>query len=678
VTADTVALLFGVHAHQPAGNFGEVVAHAHERCYAPFLRTLAEYPAFRFAVHASGTLIEALADRCPGDVELLGTMVARGQVELFGAGDSEPVLAAIPHRDRVSQIESLSAKLALRFGKVPHGAWLTERVWESSVVPALAQSGVRYAIVDDYHFLCTGCDARALDRYYTTEEDGATVDLFPISEALRYRIPFAPAADAVRHVESLAQPGRVAAAIYFDDIEKFGVWPGTHEWVYQRRWLRDFVERVLGSDRVRPMHYGDYHAATRTGGIVYLPSTSYVEMNAWTLPPPAAQDYSALADAAGRGERRAAQKGFVRGGTWRNFLTRYPEANWMHKRMLRLSERLARTDGASDDVELRALLHRAQANDAYWHGLFGGLYLPHLRRAVYASLLALEARLDALDPRAAPERGDVDFDGVDELFVRSRDVQVALRLDGTAAIRELDAYALAQNFGDTLRRHREHYHRLIAAGATHERHGAGIPSAHERVAFRHAIGSDEIAPDDTPRDIARDAWTGDAGTRAIDAYELRAIDRTSASFAAALAGGRIDKRVAVDGAAVVVTYDVRMEERGSLRTTLDLAMPSCDGFTGRYIVGDDIPCGFGQPLDIASADAVVLDDRCMGGAVVLRFTPAARVRGRPYHTVSQSENGFERIMQSATIDAQWSVGSPSASFHLRIEVVPDGEHAGAT
>jgi hypothetical protein len=121
-----------------------------------------------------------------------------------------------------------------------------------------------------------------------------------------------------------------------------------------------------------------------------------------------------------------------------------------------------------------------------------------------------------------------------------------------------------------------------------------------------------------------------------------------------------------------------MEERGSLRTTLDLAMPSCDGFTGRYIVGDDIPCGFGQPLDIASADAVVLDDRCMGGAVVLRFTPAARVRGRPYHTVSQSENGFERIMQSATIDAQWSVGSPSASFHLRIEVVPDGEHAGAT
>jgi len=27
----------------------------------------------------------------------------------------------------------------------------------------------------------------------------------------------------------------------------------------------------------------------------------------------------------------------------------------------------------------RDLLLRAQCNDAYWHGIFGGLYAPHLR-----------------------------------------------------------------------------------------------------------------------------------------------------------------------------------------------------------------------------------------------------------------------------------------------------------
>jgi alpha-amylase/alpha-mannosidase (GH57 family) len=62
---DPVTLLFGVHAHQPAGNFPEVIDHAHERCYGPFLRTMADYPAFRFTVHFSGPLLDDLAAVAP-------------------------------------------------------------------------------------------------------------------------------------------------------------------------------------------------------------------------------------------------------------------------------------------------------------------------------------------------------------------------------------------------------------------------------------------------------------------------------------------------------------------------------------------------------------------------------------------------------------------------------------
>jgi hypothetical protein len=579
---DTVALLFGVHAHQPAGNFAEVIAHAHERCYAPFLRTLADYPAFNFAMHVSGPLLEELSRRYPDDIELLETMVSRGQVELFGAGDAEPVLASIPHRDRVSQVESLSARLAVRFGKVPHGAWLTERVWESCVVPSLAQAGMRYATVDDYHFLCTGADPADLDRYYTTEEDGATLDLFPISEGLRYRVPFAPADEAVRYVESLAKPGRARAAIYFDDIEKLGVWPETHAWVYERRWLRDFVERVIASPIVRSAHYAEFHRGTRTGGIVYLPSASYVEMNEWTLPARAAHVYGALVRAEKDGQRYGPRKGFVRGGIWRNFLTRYPEANWMHKRMLALSARLASTQGADGNGELRDFLHRAQANDAYWHGLFGGLYLPHLRRGVWRNLLALEAALDAIDSRPPTERADLDHDGVDELFLRTPTLQVAVRLDGTAAIRELDAYVLAQNFADTLRRHEEHYHRVASDGATRERCGEGIASAHDRVAFRHAISPGDLVPDSAPRDIARDTWAPrGAQARVVDGYVEACVEGACARFVAQLEDARVRKSVALEGDAVVIRYDVDCERAGVLRTTLDFAMPSCDGFSGR-------------------------------------------------------------------------------------------------
>ncbi len=425
-----ITLLLGVHAHQPVGNFPEVIEDAHQRCYKPFLETLHAYPDFRFAAHFSGWLLDWLRERHPADMELLATMVKRGQVELFSSGDTEPVLAAIPHRDRVGQLRTLNDKLAAWTGVRPSGAWLTERVWESAVVPALAETGIRYVTVDDYHFFCTGKAAAELDGFFSTEESGTRLDLFPISEALRYRLPFSPAPDVIGYLENLAEQGQ-AAAIYFDDIEKFGIWPETYDWVYNRGWLKALIEGVLASPLIRTATYADFHARAATRGIVYLPTTSYSEMNEWTLPMPAAGIYSNLLaseKAAGRAEQH---RPFLRGGIWRNFLTRYPEANWMHKRMQALSARLHEL--APPPPALTADLYRAQANDAYWHGLFGGLYLPHLRRAVWQNIVALEAGLDALAPRPPIEVRDLDLDGHDEIFALSRELQLVVRADGLAA-----------------------------------------------------------------------------------------------------------------------------------------------------------------------------------------------------------------------------------------------------
>jgi len=670
--SDAVTLLFGVHAHQPAGNFPEVVRHAHERCYGPFLRTMADYPAFRFAVHFSGPLLDDLAARYPEDIALLAQMAARGQVEMFGAGDAEPVLAAIPYRDRLSQIDALSAKLVRRFGTMPRGAWLTERVWEASVVPALARCGIRYATVDDYHFLCAGRAQHELDRYFTTEEDGHTLDIFPISEALRYRIPFAPAGDAVAYLESLAVAGRRAAAIYFDDIEKLGVWPETHEWVYGRRWLREFVERVLASSRIRTSTFADYHAAERTGGIVYLPTTSYIEMNEWTLPEGPAGEYAALVAAEKSAGRYDARKGFLRGGIWRNFMSRYPETNWMHKRMLALSGRLAALPPGLPQDELRPLLHLAQANDAYWHGLFGGLYLPHLRRGVWRHLLQLEAGLDRVAPRPQSARLDLDHDGVDELFLASDDAQVVVRMDGSAAIAEIDGYRLVQNFGDTLRRHPEHYHGRARDGAHSSHDGGGIASAHDRVAFKHDIAPGELAPDTSPRHAFRDRWrAAGADAVALAGYGENRLQGTATAFDARAGATTIGKSIALDGATVTVRYHVGDGTGGRLATTIDLAMPSCDGAAGRYLVGGTIPGGFGQPLDLETAGEVVLDDRHMQGSIVLRFDPPARVTARPYHTVSQSEEGFERVMQSVTLDVEWPVHDDDTALAVQLTIRAD-------
>ncbi len=652
-----VTLLLGVHAHQPVGNFPEVIEDAHQRCYKPFLEILHAYPDFRFAAHFSGWLLDWLRERHPADMDLLARMVRRGQVELFSSGDTEPVLAAIPQRDRVGQLATLNAKLAAWTDVTAHGAWLTERVWESSVVPALVATGIRYVTVDDYHFFCTGKAANELDGFFSTEEDGQRLDLFPISEALRYRLPFSPAHEVVGYLENLADQGH-AAAIYFDDIEKFGIWPETHDWVYHRGWLKALIEGVLTSPKIRTATYADFHARHHTRGVVYLPTTSYSEMNEWTLPMPAAATYSQLLaseKAAGHGDRH---RPFIRGGIWRNFLSRYPEANWMHKRMQALSARLAALPAAP--AELTANLYRAQANDAYWHGMFGGLYLPHLRHAVWRNIVALEARLDALQPRPARVAVDLDFDGKTETLAHNAQVQIAVRDDGLAAAHELVSYPLAHNFGDTLRRYHEHYHDKIASTPS-EHHGEGIASAHDIVRFKHPVSADDIVPDPLPRAL----WLDDLDGAALTDYAPLA----PASLQFSRPG--MVKTFALEGATATVTWQCSGLAGQRLTTRLNLAMPSCDGFLGRYVLADgSIPGGFGQPLELAEASALTLEDGVLGGRLDLQTSFSAQISGRPQQTVSQSEAGFEKIMQAAEIAFSWRIPSADCTLRLQLTIAP--------
>ena len=669
---ETVTLLFGVHAHQPVGNFPEVIAEAHLRCYRPFLQTLHRHPQFRFSVHFSGWLLAELTRRYPEDMALLGEMVARGQTELFGGGDCEPVLAAIPARDRSGQIAALSERLHRQFGQRPRGAWLTERVWEATVVPELADNGIDYVTVDDYHFLCTGLGKTELDGYYTTEENGRSLDLFPISEALRYRLPFSPAPEAIAHLEELALCGQ-QAAVYFDDIEKFGIWPETYEWVYERGWLEQFIVGILASPLIRTATYADYHGANKTRGIVYLPTTSYSEMNEWTLPNAAAETYAALLSREKASGQIEAHRPFIRGGIWRNFFSRYPESNWMHKRMLALSTRLAGIPAAASDATLRQYLYRAQANDAYWHGLFGGLYLPHLRRTVYNQLLQLEAALDSLGPRPALARSDLDHDGHDELFLRGPDVQAVIREDGLASVIELDAYPMRHNFGDTLRRSREHYHgKLNQAQATAAEANApaeGISSAHERVAFKHLITADDMLPDDAPRAMFIDhSVDGDGRRTLIDRYQAYG----DGAFSYAAEGWQVNKIFALAAQRIIASYCFLGTTPAVFECEINLAMPSCDSFSGRYILADgSIPCGYGQPLEIAAMSEVTLDDRELKGRVVVRASRPLTLSAAPLHTVSQSEAGFEKIMQAACLRLSWTP-LPGEEQNISLELIADG------
>ena len=241
-------------------------------------------------MHVSGPLLEWLESSHSSYLDLIGELVAAGKVELLLSGYYEPVLVALPRDDRVEQIHWMHDALKSRFGVTATGLWLTERVWEPELAADLADAGVRYVLVDDRHFLVTGFERHQLHVPWRTESDGKYVDVLAIDERLRYLIPFRPPEEIAEYVHDLRADGH-RLAVFADDGEKFGGWPGTRDWVYGKGWLRDFLkvmERLVKSGEIVMSTCADALQAVRPGGLAYLPTASYREMEGWSLPAAAA------------------------------------------------------------------------------------------------------------------------------------------------------------------------------------------------------------------------------------------------------------------------------------------------------------------------------------------------------------------------------------------------------
>ncbi len=285
-----IRFVFGLHLHQPVGNFDHVFEQHVEDVYRPILQRLSERNFLPLVLHLSGPLLEWLEEHDSAYLDMLGSLVSSGKVELLLAGFYEPVLASLPRADRVEQIQWMKDAVRRRFGVDANGLWLTERVWEPELAADLADAGVRYALVDDRHFLASGYTVDQLHAPYWTESDGKRVALFPIDERLRYLIPFRPPDETAAYLRELRGAGH-RLAVLADDGEKFGGWPGTKEWVYERGWLDRFTSTIGGlveAGEVQLSTLTEALATVPSGGIAYLPTASYREMEAWSLPREAA------------------------------------------------------------------------------------------------------------------------------------------------------------------------------------------------------------------------------------------------------------------------------------------------------------------------------------------------------------------------------------------------------
>lgn len=449
-----------LHFHQPIGNFEHIFERAYKLCYRPFFELLSDYSRIKMMLHISGCLLDYLDAEHPETVGLVKKMASRNQIEIMGGGYYEPIFTAIPERDLMGQIRMMSDYIRDKFNVDADGIWIPERVWDPRIVRFLYRAGARYLVLDGGHLLRSGIKQDDIHGYFFTGKKGQRIAVFPSSKRLRYSIPFKPQQETLDYFKGLSKKKEGLLVTYGDDGEKFGEWPGTHTHVFKNQWLAKFFDMLVeNKDWIKTVHFSDYIKNNRPTATLDIEQGSYEEMMEWS------------------------------DGCWLNFLSRYPEANQIHKKMFYVSSKIeklkaGRKKGQAKKIKAAEIqLYKGQCNCGYWHGIFGGLYLYHLRKAIYGHLIEADKLADGFlhkGRRQRPRIKEVDYDSDGKREVVIEDKNFALYIDPHegGAVKELDYRPASFNLINTLSRKKEPYHQKILEAARSNR-GSKVATIHD-------------------------------------------------------------------------------------------------------------------------------------------------------------------------------------------------------
>jgi alpha-amylase len=293
-------------------------------------------------------------------------------------------------------------------------------------------------------------------------------------------------------------------------------------------------------------------------------------------------------------------------------------------------------------------LYKAQCNDPYWHGIFGGLYLPHLREAAYRNLIEAEKELPL---RPGWEAVDYDFDGREELFFRHDQFNLLIKPSAGGGIVEFDDRTLGRNLLDVLSRRPESYHRPKDEGS-----GEGGKSIHEQRKTLPPEAASLLRYDWHPRFSLLDHFLRPETTlenfRAIDYGEQGDFVKQEYRFAlqkdAALlsrqghvwAGEaripiRVAKCIEPGGDRILVTYELENEGKEEL--------PVLFGVEWNFYL---LP----QEWEVRKESLLLL-----GGRWILEFSGGPALWHFPLETLSQSEEGYDIIRQGMCFLPHWKL-----------------------
>lgn len=665
--------MIAIHNHQPVGNFDYLIEDSYRKAYLPFLETLERHPRIKVVLHYCGVLYSFFKSKHPEFLELLATLLRRGQIEILTGGFYEPILPILPEPDRLGQLRKMNDWIKRHLSYTPKGVWVAERVWEPHMPTLLYKAGVQYTTLDDFHFKLSGLKEEDLTGYFITEDGEATLGIFPGSERLRYLIPFRLPEETIRFLSESASEGKVAIAVA-DDGEKFGVWPETYRSVYEEGWLeRFFLILEENQDWIETITFSEYWERNPPRGRIYLPTTSYREMGGWALPPDAIKEYEDLYQRLGEIAGTEKARTLLRGGFWRNFFSKYPESNNLHKKMLYVSSKVHK---ARLKTQMLDELYQGQCNDAYWHGVFGGLYLPHLRGSIYKHLIRAEAMADSLIHKGKSwlevDQIDFDLDSRPEVLIETPLMNIYIDPEAGGTIFEWDWKPKAINILNTFSRREEGYHYKIPYASGNP---AELKTIHERIIvkeeglekflrydrYRRVSLIDHFLSSDTTFLSFKDGEYQEIGDFLDSPYGPSIKKRRKGLILTLKRDGRVDRNtlslkktiiVKQDSPSIEIGYEIIGGRKMALIFGVEFNFALSGKGPGRYfrIHGLEPPrrdiLSHGSHTTVKEVDMV---DEWLGITITLKTEPEMDLWLYPVETVSQSEGGFERVYQCSTL-----------------------------
>jgi 4-alpha-glucanotransferase len=574
---------------------------------------------------------------------------------LLGGGMYEPILPVLAERDALWQLNRLSDFLEQRFGKRPVGMWCPERVWEPHLAAVLAQAGMHYTLLDDHHFRSSALPEAVKTQYFMTSHAGYEIALYPISKTLRYTMPFQSVKATLDYLKEVATASTSTPLVVFgDDGEKFGVWPDTYEWVYEKGWLSDlFTALYEQRDWIELLLPGEVLERRRPAGTVFIPCASYTEMGEWSRVDPDAKKDDPV-------------------GFWRNYFHKYPESYAMYRHGLDLSAQLhalrksgvpaAELAGAADD------LGRSACNCAYWHGVFGGLYLNYLRQAVHHHQLKAERFLHEYATTHGLAADSMAISpGAHRLW--GGDIAIQAEEAHGLCVTRIDDLATAFCWSDVLARRREAYHAKLTEvqPAVVEEHA----SIHDRVVVKEEGLEDKLVVDPherlsfntyfcqitSPEQLIRLPKPGEPILKPLfddNAIVAEGVKATDVSVSGIIDHGlfRIEKTLAMNpgGAEFTVRLKDGMPPSEDIDFMIEFNLTVLtDQSADRYLEVSGKRLPLNEALEWPGGTELRLVDGWRGKSVSISCEQAQRIMAYPVYTVSSSEGGFERTYQGSCI-----------------------------